>query len=335
MKKKPLGRILRVVMLGSLTFSLALSGCTALGVMDNWFFSSGALRKQAALEKDNTDVVRRTWRFYNQRDYDVLKHTVAQNLAQHDPLIGDGREALIKVFREEFFAHADYHLEIKRMIADDDLVFVHSHMTLKPEDRNDDTARPSYAVASIFRLKDGMIVEHWNVVQAIPEEPSANGNTMFNGGQFQPTSHKVEQKNKEIVIRYMEEFVNQQDLEVLDEIMSADWQAHNPQEANGREALKELARMEWFAQFPEIHAEIKRIGAQGNLVFVQSHYTLKEEDRGNDWAPQSGATVDIFRLQDGLIVEHWDVVRRGLPAQTESGRSLFDGGGLFSPSPPG
>ena len=75
---------------------------------------------------------------------------------------------------------------------------------------------------------------------------------------------------------------------------------------------------------------MKRIVAEGDLVVVQSHYTLRKEDRGNDWAPGSGATVDIFRLEDGIIVEHWDVVQRPIPEKSVNGNSMFDGGALYN-----
>ena len=321
---------LNVVTIG--VAAMLVSGCTSLDVMDNWFFSRG-VPEQAQVEKNNKNTVQRYWRFYNNKDYDVLKQTVAENLAQHSSQIKDGRAALVEIFREQFFQQApEYHVQIKRIIADGDLVFVHSHATAKKADRGKDSAQPSYAVADIYRLKDGQIVEHWDVLQQVPAKPSANGNTMFNGGGFKTTSPDVEKKNKDVVLRYMEEFINKKNFKILDEIMSVNSQAHSPKKPNGRENLKTFARTQWFVQFPEVHAQVKRIGAEGNLVFVQSHYTLKKQDRGNDWAPNSSATVDIFRLEDGIIVEHWDVVFLGLPLQTASGRSLFDGGGMFAPS---
>ncbi|MDD9823922.1 MAG: nuclear transport factor 2 family protein [Gammaproteobacteria bacterium] len=286
----------------------------------------------AAREAANKEVVLRYWRFYNEQDYSVLEETVAEDMAQHSPREADGREALAAAFRELWFPQKpEYYVEIKRMAADGNLVFVHSHVTVAREHRGNDRAQPSVALADIFLLRDGLIAEHWEVAQTVPEEESVNGNTMFDGGGFRETSAAVEEANKAVVVRYMEKFINDKNTDALDELMASDWIAHNPMEPNGREGLKRMARDVWFAQFPEIHAEIKRIGAEGNLVFVHSHYTLKKGDRGNDWAPMSAAAVDIFRLEDGLIVEHWDVVMRGIPAETVSGRSLFDGGGRYWP----
>ncbi len=57
-----------------------------------------------------------------------------------------------------------------RVIAEDDLVLLHSHAVLEPGTRQ--------MVVDIFRVRDGKIVEHWDVIQPVPEE-SGNDNTMF------------------------------------------------------------------------------------------------------------------------------------------------------------
>lgn len=139
----------------------------------------------------------------------------------------------------------------------------------------------------------------------------------------------TEERNKAVVLRYMQEVVNGRNLDLLDEIMAEDWVAHNPGEQNGRENLKKFfAGM--FAQYPEVYADVKRIVAEGNLVFVQSHYTGRKQDRGDDWAPGSGAAADIFRLEDGVIVKHWDVLQRPIPEKSVNGNSMFDGGALYN-----
>lgn len=90
---------------------------------------------------------------------------------QHNPHAADGSQAFIDFvnwFRGE---HPELHMDFKRTVAEGDLVVTHSHQTLFPGDRGT-------AVMDIFRLEDGKIVEHWDVVQPVPEE-AANDNTMF------------------------------------------------------------------------------------------------------------------------------------------------------------
>lgn len=65
----------------------------------------------------------------------------------------------------------DMTLEVKRVVAEGDLVVLHSHLTLKP-------GEPGMALADFFRIEDDKVVEHWDVVQSIPDS-SENSNTMF------------------------------------------------------------------------------------------------------------------------------------------------------------
>ena len=90
---------------------------------------------------------------------------------QHNPQAANGPEAFIgfvKWIRGQF---PELHVDIKRIIAEDDLVVTHSHLRQSPEDRGT-------AVVDIFRVENGKIVEHWDVLQPIPEQ-AANDNTMF------------------------------------------------------------------------------------------------------------------------------------------------------------
>jgi len=71
-----------------------------------------------------------------------------------------------------------------------------------------------------------------------------------------------------------------------------------------------------FAQiFPELRMEPKRIIAEGDLVVLHSHLILKPGDRGT-------AVVDIFRLENGKIVEHWDVVQE-VPETAKNSNTMF------------
>ena len=90
---------------------------------------------------------------------------------QHNPMAQTGRQAAID-FLEPFFAqHPDIHYSIKRILADGNLVAVHSHGSFSAEDRG-------IAVVDILRVEGCKVVEHWDVVQPVPEK-SANTNGMF------------------------------------------------------------------------------------------------------------------------------------------------------------
>ena len=90
---------------------------------------------------------------------------------QHNPGAADGPEPFIGFVKRFAQTYPDFRLELKRIIAEGNYVVLHSHLIPKPGDRGT-------AVVDIFRLENGKIVEHWDVVQEVPETP-ANNNTMF------------------------------------------------------------------------------------------------------------------------------------------------------------
>lgn len=280
-------------------------------------------------------VLRYMEEVFNKRKLDLLDDIVAKDRIAHNSRERSGRENLKKLLSEKFRQFPEVYADVKRIVAGGDLVVTQSHYTFRKRDRGNDRASGSEAVADIFRLANGKIAEHWNVIQSPIPEKSVNGNTMFDGGsQYKRMMRKEkteadETKNKAVVMLYMREFINGRNLDALDDIMAEDWIAHNPGERNGREALKELAA-QWFRQFPELHADVKRVVADGDLVAIHSHYTVRKKDRGNDRAAGSGATVDIFRLENGKIVEHWDVVQRPIPKKSANGNTMFDGGSLYN-----
>ena len=107
----------------------------------------------------------------NQKDADAALAYVGNRYVQHNPGAADGPEGFrkfISFLREKF---PNSHSEIKRSFVDGDYVILHVHAVREPGTRGN-------AIIDIFKLEDGKIVEHWDVVQPVPENP-ANNNTMF------------------------------------------------------------------------------------------------------------------------------------------------------------
>lgn len=101
----------------------------------------------------------------------AVKEHAGDEYVQHNPQLGDGPEAFIGFvhgFRGQF---PEMHLEVKRAVAQGDLVVTHSHLTLTP-------GEPGMALADFFRFEGDKVVEHWDVIQAIPDS-AANSNSMF------------------------------------------------------------------------------------------------------------------------------------------------------------
>ncbi|PSJ22607.1 hypothetical protein CVH10_05840 [Halomonas sp. ND22Bw] len=109
--------------------------------------------------------------FFNEHETVESASVIAEDYIQHNPGVPDGKAPFVDYFAGYFQDNPDYQSEIVRSAADGDLVWLHVHSTNGEEDLGE-------AVVDIFRVEDGMIVEHWDVIQPVPEE-SANENTMF------------------------------------------------------------------------------------------------------------------------------------------------------------
>jgi predicted SnoaL-like aldol condensation-catalyzing enzyme len=88
---------------------------------------------------------------------------------QHNPLIGDGMEGLRRFVARMMASRPDAHGEIKRVFADGDYVILHSHWQGLSDDPRGE---------AVYKSENGKVVEHWDVIQPIPETV-ANNNTMF------------------------------------------------------------------------------------------------------------------------------------------------------------
>ena len=145
--------------------TLALAAAAALSVL-----SAGAAEAQQQ-EANKKAVVEFYDKAINQKDFEAASKYMGSRYTQHNPNAPDGPEGLktFLLFLKEKFPGS--RSEIKRVFADGDYVILHVHAVREPGTRGN-------AIIDIFKLENGKIVEHWDVVQPIPDNP-ANNNTMF------------------------------------------------------------------------------------------------------------------------------------------------------------
>jgi predicted SnoaL-like aldol condensation-catalyzing enzyme len=117
--------------------------------------------------------------------------------------------------------------------------------------------------------------------------------------------------NKELVIKAVTEVFINGDASALDKYWSENYVQHNPQIPNGREALKQM-----ISGGGNMKYEMGLVVADGDFVMVHARIT--------GFGPKPLIAVDIFRVKEGKLAEHWDVLQEEVPAEnTASKNSMF------------
>lgn len=120
--------------------------------------------------------------------------------------------------------------------------------------------------------------------------------------------------NKEVVLNFYQQMFGDKDISAVDRYISAkEYIQHNPTVPDGAEAFKEAAKG-WFEGAPKTKVDIQRIAAEGDLVFIH----IKNVNPDGSLT----STIDIFRLENGKIVEHWDV-HQEVPRNAANNHPMF------------
>jgi predicted SnoaL-like aldol condensation-catalyzing enzyme len=121
----------------------------------------------------------------------------------------------------------------------------------------------------------------------------------------------MSKSNKEIALEVLKRAFIDRDPSVADQYFAVNYKQHNPVIADGPSAIAKM--------IPTLTALTYEPGmavADGDLVMVHGRYT--------GWGPKPMIAVDIFRLKDGKVVEHWDVMQEEISAaNTASGNAMF------------
>lgn len=211
---------------------------------------------------------------------------------QHNLAVGDGLAGFGEVIKNA--PPTGFKAKVIRAFEDGDFVFLHSEY---------DFFGPK-AGFDIFRFEDGKIVEHWdNLAEITPPNPS--GRTQLDGATEITELDKTE-ANKSIVQNFVTDILlNGEADKMTDYVSTETYLQHNSGIADGLEglggALQYFAENGLLLQYDKLH----RVLGEGNFVLTVSEGKFGKGDHV--------AYYDLFRLEEGKIVEHWDIIETILP----------------------
>ncbi|RYX86475.1 hypothetical protein EON83_02045 [bacterium] len=123
-----------------------------------------------------------------------------------------------------------------------------------------------------------------------------------------------EDANKKLVLDFYQRFFGDKDISAADKYLAPSYIQHNPLAATGRDAVKRFFTP-FFANpaIPKTKIDVRRVAADGDLVWLH----IRSKTTGS-----ARAVVDIFRIKDNKIVEHWDVIQP-VPAKSANSNTMF------------
>ncbi len=228
------------------------------------------------------------------QDTATMRQVANADYIQHNPFVPTGLEpfiGLLPVLKE----HGTY-AENVRMFQDGDYVFMHNiWKNAKPFGADEMVA------FDIIRVdENGKVAEHWDAMTVLVKE-TASGRTQTDGPTTVEDLEKTE-ANKALAVSLIEDvLMGKNPSKIGDYISSEEYHQHNPQIKDGLtgivEAVEDLTSQNNMFKYTKIH----KVLGEGNFILTVSE---------GEWnGGKKHAFYDLFRMKDGKIVEHWDVIQ--------------------------
>jgi len=204
---------------------------------------------------------------------------------QHNPQTHEGSEGLAALFAR--ISKSNPRVNIVRVFADGDYVFGHTEYDFS-------TRRIGFEV---FRFEGLQAVEHWDNIQP-RRGPNPAGRSMVDGATEPEDLDKTE-ANRALVTRFVTDVLVDRQLERLPEFVAPDMFQHDPELVDGVAALDQWLRDQSDAGPRLVYDTLHRVLADGSFVLA-----VCEGHRDGVHT----AFYHLFRVQDGLLAEHWDTI---------------------------
>ncbi len=209
---------------------------------------------------------------------------------QHNPHTHEGSEGLAALFKR--LSETSPRVNVVRAFEDGDYVFAHTEYDFSSRKIG----------FEVFRFEDGFAVEHWDNLQP-RDGPNPSGRSMIDG-PTEATDLDETERNRDIARVFVTKVFIERELDALGTFIIGEYRQHNPTLGDGpaalREALEETVDGGAAIRYDRIH----RVLAEGDFVLTVSEGALRGVHT---------SFYDLFRLDGGMLVEHWDTTEPVAP----------------------
>ncbi|WP_243005752.1 nuclear transport factor 2 family protein [Blautia sp. OF03-15BH] len=287
-------KIITLLLTATLTMT-ALAGCsTSSNNADNTASSTSATTQETEstkTEQTQTEKALALIDTFATGDTDIAKELLAEDYIQHNLAYGTGRDAFISSV--EYLASADEKTTVEniRAFEDGDKVFLQTVYNF--------AGAGEQVAFDIFRFdNEGKIAEHWDNLAA-KAEPNPSGHTQIDGTMEVTDLDKTEE-NRKLVEDFLYDVMQGNNLDKTPDYFDGDtYIQHNTGIADGVSGLNEALAALAEQNIQMIYTTTHQVLAQGNFVLAVSEGTFGDKPT---------AYYDLWRVENGKIAEHWDVM---------------------------
>lgn len=272
---------------------IALVG-TVIGIMPNSILITKD-NKEQKMEKTQKEKAVELLKSIETGTKQAIQYINADKYIQHNLAVADGLDGFGAVLQQ--LPPNSAKVNTKRVFEDNEFVFTHTEYNFFGPKIGFD----------IFRFEDGKIVEHWDNLQETPSSPNPSGRSMIDGQSSIEDKDKTE-SNKKLVKTFLEDILVNGKMEKLASYFDGDnYIQHNPQIGDGLSGLGHALQYMESQGISMKYDKIHKVLGEGNFVLAVSEGTF---------ADKHTSFYDLFRIENGKIAEHWDVIETIAPKET-------------------
>lgn len=233
------------------------------------------------------------------KDEAAFMATAADPYIQHSPDLADGMKLVFDLLTNRPDGFSSKSME---WLGEGGYLDNGNYLVMFREVNRGDGTAPSKIFDLLYFDDDGKYAEHWDMRQSLSKETASGRSETATAKEFtaNPTTYdeNTEETNRRLAASFLNLAFNGNQLETaLNLYVSPTYVQHNPQIADGTQPVIDIFNA---GKIPSLCYDIKFVLAQNDLVWVYSKVTSSQG---------VAAVVDMFRVRDGQMVEHWDVVQ--------------------------